>query len=261
MRRYEEDEPAGDVVRLLPSAAAIPRPRRNDDSILVPFEQMRPYFEADYAKRAQRNHNLPPSSVEEPLLQSAWICLCKARASRTSVWRSIFRKWVSDIGGGYSHIELALIATDGSGNAWTVDFHDPTKENSGVVRLYPLDRQRSYPSEYWDVVQISTLTPAELIGINAYCYRQAGKPMNSRGLYSNMPLLRAFIGEAKVEEDRYFCSQLIVAALKWIRPETFANINPRKCTPAQLRDILQSNNDLFPSGDIFRPIAHNSSSY
>lgn len=233
----------------------------DDAAYLLPFEELRPHFEDQFARVAQRNNDLPPTQQPEAQLRSAWICLCKARTSRGSVWRSLSRKWTADIGGGYSHIELALISTDTKGSAWTVDFHDPAKQNSGKVRLYELNRGTSYPAEYWDVFQIGSLTPAELIGLNAYCYRQRGKPMNGRGLYANLPLFRAFIGQPKVEESSYFCSQLIVSALKYIRPESFAAINPRRCTPAQLRDILEANRDLFRTGDTFRPVVNSDSSY
>lgn len=186
--------------------------------------------------------------------RDVWVCLCKAKTSRTSWWRSFVRERTRAIAGEYVHVELLFRTSRGS-FAWTVDLPDETKPGSGYVRLTTIDELNAYPTEFWDTRQIATATGGERVALFDYCRRQEGKPMNDWGLYQNfLPILSwdCFVGTPRLEEDRYFCSQLVASALRWIRPDHFAHVNTRKCTPNELYAILEANQDMF-LGSSIRP--------
>ena len=76
--------------------------------------------------------------------------------------------------------------------------------------------------------------------------------MDKWGMYLNFaPILPdLFAGASQPEEDKYFCSQLVAAALKWIRPVQFAAVEPRRCTPAVLHRMMMANGDFFLTDSI-----------
>lgn len=156
--------------------------------------------------------------------------------------------------GGIVHIEVVFRNPDTSAMlAYTVDKPDPRRPETGYVRAIEADARRTYPTPAWTVHKLSSLTPAERYGMLAYMQRQVGKPFNY-GMYWNfMPVVGPlFAGESEVEETHYFCSQLVASALCWIRPAHYAQLEPRRCTPALLHAMLSTerSNEMC----LFRPV-------
>lgn len=158
----------------------------------------------------------------------------------------------------YKHVELAFRVRDTRPGcrdhviAWTVDMPGPRHPDSGKVRNIDRDpaSMRTYNPERWQCFRMATLTNIETLGMFAYCVRQDGKPMNSTGLYCNfLPLIGCCTGPSRREESSYFCSQLVASALKWVRPHQYAWLEPRRCTPLGLYNILIRERQMFESGE------------
>lgn len=200
---------------------------------LPTFAEMQPVFEAEIRSSGAAGLYARPCAV--------WICALRAAPSRTSWWKTVFRRLSASISA-YNHVELLLVPRDPerqTSYAWTVDFPDPAKPHSGRVRMLAVNTRVAYSSAYWSCFRLGNLTAAEILGIQFFLGRQAGKLMNGRGLYANfMPLTRWFAGQSLPEEDSWFCSQLIAATLQWIRPAQFYYVNPRRTTPERLVAIL-----------------------
>lgn len=220
----------------------------NERTALPTFEESKSSLYALYHRHVAN---------ERPYFKHAFIVLHKIRPNTRSLKRAIQSSLMHSIAGIYDHAEIAVMMerTHGSPDdtwAWTVDFADPRKPGSGKVRSYVGSRASMYPTERWEYYSISSLSPQEIYGLVAYLNNQIGKEMDGRGLYMNMPVLRWFIGEPNVEEEKYFCSQLMCSALRWIRPEQYAHINPRRCTPMGLYTMLQDRGE-FREQVSFRP--------
>lgn len=136
--------------------------------------------------------------------------------------------------------------------AYTIDKPDPKRPECGRVRAILPDPRETYPAPMWTRHLLPSLTPAERYGLMAFMERQTDKPFNA-GMYTNfLPVVGPlFAGESAVEEDRYFCSQLVACALRWIRPEQYADIEPRRCSPPQLQAMLLT--ETSDHSVLFRP--------
>ena len=137
--------------------------------------------------------------------------------------------------------------------AYTIDKPDPTRPECGRVRAILPDPRETYPAPNWSRHLLSSLTPAERYGLMAFMERQIDKPFNAN-MYTNfLPVLGPlFAGESVVEEERYFCSHLVACALRWIRPAQYADIEPRRCSPAQLQAVLSAERSTHMV--LFRPV-------
>ena len=186
-----------------------------------------------------------------------WICLLRATSSRTS-WSRSFKRWmIRKMAGRYNHVEVLIRMTDGTAVAYTVDQADPSKPGSGQVRKYTVDRSTVYDPQYWDTFCLSTFDPVETNGVVFFLESQLGKPMNSRSMYANfLPLSSWFVGRPNAfEEQSYFCSQLVIMALGWVRPTPYRYlVNPRRCTPELLHRILEAYKDPDQAYSSFRPV-------
>jgi len=155
---------------------------------------------------------------------------------------------------GIVHIELVFVNRLSQVRiAYTVDKPDPRDTASGFVRMVAPDPRQTYPTPLWTVHRVSSLRPAEIYGMLAFCQRQVGKPFNY-GMYWNfVPLVGPLIaGEPLIEEPHYFCSQLVAAALRWVRP--WMALNPRRCTPALLHRLLGADSAADNLTIFFRPV-------
>lgn len=184
-------------------------------------------------------------------IRAAWICLNKMAPSRRSKWRTWWRRMRGIVAGSFTHAELMLQDSAGNTYAYTVDQLDPAVVGSGFVRMYTVDTARAYPAQYWSCFRIEGMSAAQLHGLSYYCARQQGKPMDSWGLYYNfLPLFDMFVGRPRDEEDRYFCSQLVAAALCYVDPVRFRRVNPRLCTPENLLRLLAEHDRMFVQNNI-----------
>lgn len=226
---------------------------------LESFGAVRANFEQYYLDSVARG---------EPVITDVYVMMMRAVESRSSAWNSWERWAIATHCDGYVHIELAFVDSNGQVAAWTVNRHDPTKDErelgrpprpgervSGYVHQVHHDMSRSYDRRWWEDYHLSSLSPGERYALYAFCQRQEGKPMDKWGMYINFAPVLAdwWMGTSRMEEDKYFCSQLVASALKWIRPRQFAGVEPRRCTPAALHRIMEHNGDFFLTGSI-RPV-------
>lgn len=185
----------------------------------------------------------------------AWVCFrgyTEAEIIGSAGCADCFLNWLSRrYSEQYKHVELVFqMMNNGTRevHAWTVDLPNPARAGTGFVRLVEREPTTCYRPEIWRCFRLADLTQLEHFGLMAYCLRQLGKPINSRGLYWNfLPLLRVFTGYSLAEEDSYFCSQLVASALKWIRPQRYYFVEPRQCTPVVLLQMLAANGELYES--------------
>lgn len=188
-----------------------------------------------------------------PNIQSIFICTCVAPKSR-SCWRSMFRwclSWVTKS----HHIEIAFVLEDAThvhGQrvfSCSVDFDEPT-------RFDEVSPGQVYHRDYWNLYHVD-LPPVQRLGLYWFCAQQAGKPMDQLTLYMNLPILRNLVGSSPPErngnEDRWFCSQLVAAAFKYIGLEVLVDVNPRNVVPSRMFEILYSDNTLFRMCDSIYP--------
>lgn len=206
---------------------------------LAPFEALRPQFEELCAAykgklvvRVVMKHNTPQDLA---LLAS-------------------YERWaISSRCRGIVHIELLFEnSVTGERIAFTVDRHDPKRPGSGRVRTLCPDPRRSYNPARWSTFMIATLSGAECHGLLAFCGRQVGKPFNFNMYYTFLPWVGPLFvsGEQRTEYPTYYCSELVAAALKWVRPRGYAHIDARRCTPAILYDTLVAGDHLFFDGPL-----------
>lgn len=227
---------------------------------LEPFGLVRSNFDAYYQDSVARG---------DPVIADVYVMMMRATESRRSVWNSWERWAIANHCDGYVHIELAFVDSNGHVAAWTVNRHDASKDErelgrpprpgervSGYVHEVYHDMSQSYDSRWWEDYHLSSLTPGERYALYVFCKRQEGKPMDKWGMYINfMPVLAdLWVSKSRPEEDSYFCSQLVASALKWIRPREFADVEPRRCTPAALHKMMERNGDFFLTSSI-RPVS------
>lgn len=190
-----------------------------------------------------------------PVIKDVWIVVLRGAVSRTAQGVAAWERWaIGRYCNGITHVELVFRDTADNLQRWTVDKYNPERDpESGRVRAKLTDPMTMYPSKYWQCKCVSSLTPAESYGLLEFLYRQQGKPMDEWGMKKNfVPLLGPWlVGEPRDEEDAYFCSQLVASAFRWIRPAQFAHVNPRRCTPAQLDQLLDNNQDMFITGTLY----------
>jgi hypothetical protein len=243
-------------VRDLEAAREPARPPTTAAEPLVPFEARR---------ESLTNYYLGQRRIGAPTIEDVWVMLFHSPPSQSSTLTTLERWALAKYCGGVSHIELAFRDSNGSLMAFTVDRVDLAKDPaSGFVRRAWRDPANAYPAispsdgttRIWSHRHISSLTPAERLGLMEFCYRQVGKPMDSTGMYLNfMPMVGSwFVGASRAEEDKYYCSQLVACALRWIRPQRFASVDPRRCTPGELIRVLDTNHDMFLTSS-FRPVS------
>lgn len=228
MARHHQDEETSSL--LAPSADAIGT-----------FAELETAF-------AQLAESAGASAIDE-----VWIVCKHATPSWNQRANALDRLACQRVCGGIVHIEAVFRNRATSAMiAYTVDKHDPERPFSGFVRAVAPDPRETYPSPPWSCHLISTLTPAERYGMLAYMQRQVDKPFNM-GMYWNfLPVVGALLaGESQPEESRYFCSQLVASALRWIRPRKYADLEPRRCTPAMLVALLADEQSTVVS--LFRP--------
>jgi len=230
---------------------------------LAIFDECRENFQQLYNEHQHSGH---------PVITDVYVQMMRSVESRSSAMMSLERKIIATHCDGYVHIELAFVDSQNHVAAWTVNRYDPAKDAKELGRdprpgervtgyvhqVYP-DVRRSYDPRWWESYNLGTLHPDERYGLYAFCQRQEGKPMDKWGMYLNfMPLVGEwFIGASQTEEEKYFCSQLVASALKWIRPRQFSHIDPRRCTPAILHQTMVHNGDFFLTGGL-RPITQES---
>lgn len=226
---------------------------------ILPFAEVQDNFVQLYNSQVASGH---------PVITDVYVQMMQAVESRSSGLRSWERWAIGEYCDGYVHIELAFVDSNGGAAAWTVNRYDPSKDEkelgrkprpgervTGYVHRVHPDLSVSYDPRWWESYNLSSLFPEERYGLYSFCERQQGKPMDKWGMYMNfVPIVRDLcIGASRVEEDKYFCSQLVAAALKWIRPRQFVSVEPRRCTPAVLHQLMMNNGDFFLAGGI-RPI-------
>ncbi len=198
------------------------------------FEKLKPYLQ-----KALREGELLK-------IRKVFICGCEAPSSRTSWTRSVLRwtiSWITDI----HHVEFVFQQEGDPVSkflACTVDFNSPVS----IDKLDP--NGTDYKSAFWDVYAVK-LTEEQKIAIFIFCLWQLNKPMNSNGVYANFLSWGLFAGSTPkdCDEDNWFCSQLIAAALKWVGVPQMKDIEPRTTTPGELCKILRSEGSLFDRTD------------
>jgi hypothetical protein len=198
--------------------------------------------------------------AQQKRLDHAWVCFRRytdedsAPADATGCCSVL--ELLSCLGKCYSeefkHVELAFLMKENIGGvytssviSWTVDIQGSSSEGSGRVRAIHRNALECYKPEKWSTFKLQ-FTQEEILALFLYCTRQSDKPMNEYGLYCNfLPLLRwCCVGQSQCEEQSYFCSQLISGALKWVRPQQYATLEPRKCTPLALFEMLRRDNAI-----------------
>lgn len=243
-----ELRPADDDDDWRPQQSLLPAPPSETPGVprLAHFEDMRAQFEQSYREKCARG---------EPTVAEVWIAVLRGGQSRTAQGVAAWERWaIAHYCDGITHVELVMRDSQGQVVAWTVDKRNAARDpDSGVVRLRQHNQMQMYPPPWWQCKQVASLTPAERMGLVYYLWRQAGKPMDEWGMKKNfVPLIGAWlVGEPLDEEPAYFCSQLVASAFRWIRPAQFHDVNPRRCTPAQLDTLLSNHADMFLSGSIF----------
>jgi hypothetical protein len=230
-----DDQYADDTLLVDPD-----RPRVVRRSPLRPFAQVLP---------ALMQHVDDECRAGRTIVKSIWVCMALSQSSRVSAWRT-FKRWLARrIAGPFDHIEVLVVMSNGQCRPYTVDQHDPrpSKAGSGFVRRPIIDPTDAYPPERWVTCELTSLDIYEAAGISYFLERQLGKPMDSSGMYWNF-LLPMFVWmPSTLEQDAYFCSHLVAAALRWVRPQQFAGVNPLKCTPYKLYRLLRERGDIAHS--------------
>jgi hypothetical protein len=172
------------------------------------------------------------------------VCISRFAPSRVSWWRTFKRRCVASVAGEFNHVEMLLTLGADTYVAYTVDQPDPGTPRSGVVRRHaPVSMDATYPASRWIVAEIGGMSAPEMLGVQYFLEHQLGKPMDSWGMYANFaPVLCWFVADRGVciEYDRYFCSQLVAAALRWVWLERMQHVAPHRCTPAQLYALLHA---------------------
>ncbi len=181
-----------------------------------------------------------------PTIASIWICMSLSQRSRVSAMRT-FKRWLTrKIAGPFDHIEILVVLSNGHCRPYTVDQYDPhpRKRGSGFVRRPVIDPTEAYSPSRWVTCQLASFDEYESAGISYFLERQLGKPMNSTAMYWNFILPFCIGMPLEYEQDSYFCSHLVAAALKWVRPDQFEDLNPLKCTPHKLYKLLRQGGDI-----------------
>ena len=230
-----------------------------------PSEFANPSYCRAVALALQMPYKVPKFKLLEPYIKevlkegavykiySVYLCTCEAPSSRTSIIRSAFR-WIVSIVSDVHHVEF-VFKQEGQEKekivACTVDFGNP-------VHFAELDpKGREYNTNFWDVYAIK-LTDAQKFGIYLFCCWQENKPMNDTGLYLNFASGGLFAGTTPktFQEESWFCSQLIAAALKWAGVNEMQNVEPRTTTPGQLKQLLRTTPTLFDKTDDHSLVPH-----
>lgn len=194
------------------------------------FKTVRPYIE-----EALRGNHVNP-------IKSVYICACEAPSSRTSKVRNALRwfvSWFSEV----HHVEF-VFRQEGEEKekilACTVDFENPVH----FAELNP--RGTDYNMHFWDVYAVK-LTAEQKFGVFLFCCWQLDKPMNGSGIYFNFASGGLFAGSSPKDynEERWFCSQLIAAALKWAGVDEMRTVEPRTTTPGHLKAMMTSTSSML----------------
>lgn len=116
---------------------------------------------------------------------------------------------------GSNHVEPVFEWNDGTITAWqcTIDY---------PVRCMFRNPRFNYDPPRWKVFTC-TFTPEEQVLLWDFFVAQENKPYNFRGLYCNFfSLLRCCCGTAEGQDEAWFCSEMLMAALKHVRPQEFS---------------------------------------
>ena len=230
-------------------------PASDNDRLLGPaVESSSPPLTAydDTMVAAFQNTHATAVATGQPTIRAVWVAMRGATPTERTGLGRIERWAIEQRCGGVLHIEMAFQMSDGTALAFTVDRHDPTKEGSGAVRAYAINRETAYPPDRYTTWQLTSFDAHERYALCNFLYRQIGKQFNYSMYTSFLPWIGDWITADMLEWEApsYFCSQLMAAALRWVRPAQFGGVNPAKCTPGRLVAILRGNGEFTMVGSL-----------
>ncbi len=173
-------------------------------------------------------------------IDKLWFAFCVGGPETMGYgWKYLLNKFVSWRSDGMWHVEAVFRFDDGTLLAWHCTAEGP-------IQCMARDPQVHYRQSKW-INFAADFTPSELDCVWAFLCDQNLKDYNFRGMLFNfLPVVRWLFGTREEDGRRWFCSELIAAALKRARPERFGDCRSSRMTIRELHDLMQRNDCFSP---------------
>jgi hypothetical protein len=167
-------------------------------------------------------------------IQSVFLAFCEVGDSRTSYWRTLNRRLQKWRTGPLDHVEVVFVMSDRSARVVSL-----IKEGAARVQFELRNMDECYNRQYWTNMALP-LNEQQRTAMYTFIANQNFKPFNQRYYCHFMPCwLWWCFGVDANDDSKWFCSQLVTAALKYTDPATFEPLDPRYTSPSMLYDFLR----------------------
>lgn len=186
----------------------------------------------EYYHPIVQNEYRPPPRKN---IRSVFLAFLFSTESRTGGYTSLLKKWISYFGGRINHVEPVFVFEDETAIAVSVTLRSQRVQ-------FETRNITAYNTKFWECYPVN-LTEYQKFAMWDFCANQNNKPFNTRGLYCNFfPLLYHCFGTRDDDDSAWFCSQLIVAALKSANLQEFLDCLPSRTSPEMLYQLLRTKN-------------------
>lgn len=191
----------------------------------------------NYSSDVELGHvatSVVPVAMSMPRMRitRVFLAFCTSSESRTGGFQGWVKKWITHFGGRINHVEPVFVFENQTAVAVSITL------KTMRVQFETRNILEAYKTAYWECFPIE-LTDTQKYTMYDFCAAQNGKPFNKRGLYCNFfPLLYFCFGTRESDDSKWFCSQLIMAALKLAKPEDFGQYIACQTSPQALRDLM-----------------------
>ena len=224
-------------------------PTSLDTVSLLPSYSARPSSSAHRVYNLQIEQQQPPQQLHSNCTQNRrfaprlFLAFCTGGPeSYGTGFRALLNRFVAWRSGGMWHVEAVFQWHDGSLTGWHCTLEGP-------IQLLHRDGISSYNTSRWTNFSVLFNDDERWRMFDFFC-AQNEKPYNKRGLMCNfLPIINWICGtsEKGIEGKSWFCSELIMAALKHTRPQEFS-VYRASCTNINdLHSIMQHHRCFSPA--------------
>jgi hypothetical protein len=189
-------------------------------------------------------HHHRPHQQQQSVFTGLFLAFCTGGPSTFGTgFRGMLNKFVSWRNEGYWHVEAVFRCRDNRVVAWHCT-------SDGPLQCCTRDNDTSYRSSKWTLYSLA-LSNDEIQRMWQFLLTQNEKPYNWRGLVFNfMPTPIAWLcGTSDANQQSWFCSELVMAALKYVREHEFRDYRPSRTSIKDLFVIIRKHRCFSPMID------------